>query len=290
LGKTFGTERETDIGAEAVRDGLETALFEEQHGLCCYCGNAIERNWNAAKSAWTYRHKAIEHFEAKNKHKEKTFDYDNLLLCCKESQKLRYYEYGRVVNEIRIQGFDEVAQLSGLPVSTIRDYDKNRNIGKPKWMGGDKIYVPNPPHCDDEKSKYDSKPEECPIIHPAKDKTLIEKLIFTADGHIDYRHRETDLEPVIEKTFEVLALNCRTLVDRRREKWNNAKINYTEHLLPNWLREMDDLADQDDPRSLLTDNIRRLMEGKAKPNGEGLLEPFCFVEIAFLESLFNGGE
>lgn len=289
LGKTFGEEKETEIEPKILKNALEKALFEEQSGLCCYCGNAIERNKDRETGNWVYRHKAIEHFEPKNKFKAKTFDTENLMLCCKESQKLKFYEVGRINDGVLIRGFENVAILTGLSISTIKAYDKNSEISQRSLRNGDKIYVPNPPHCDDEKSKYDSQTAHTTIINPTKDRELIEKLIFLENGRIDYVNRETETDKVIENTFKVLKLNCDTLIERRQEKWLNAYINYNDVILPYWIEGIGEMGLEDETaaKSILTNNVNKLIEGKAIPSEDGLLEPFYFVEIAFLQSLSN---
>lgn len=281
LGKTFGIERATLIDAKIVRNQLETTLFDEQNGLCCYCGNSIERKRNESENIWEYLYRAIEHFEAKNKiqFKAKTFDYENLLLCCKESQRLTIFEVGRTYKGSIIGTFDDVARYTDLPISTLKEHPKNAEIIKRHLKRADKIQVPNPPHCDDAKSAFDSNPEHTSIINPSTDKKLIEKLIFLSNGEISYLNRTTTKEDIIENTFSVLALNCKTLVERRQEKWLNSFITYnTEEGI---LFGIED-------RDTLFEIINKLIEGKSQPNNEGVLEAFYFVEIAYLQSLFNG--
>ena len=287
LGKTFSVERETGIDPQVLRNALETVLFEEQNGLCCYCGNSIERIKNEEKGIWEYHHRAIEHFEPKNKFKNKTFDYENLLLCCKESQKLSSYEVGRTIKGVLIQGFEDVANLTNLPQSIIKEYPKNSDFRERHLVEGDKIYVPNPPHCDDEKSKFDSKTEHTIIINPSKDKELIEKLTFDENGNIDYVDSDTYKDETIENTFNVLALQCKSLIERRQQKWVNAYINYNDAILPYWIEEVIAIDDETEVKAIIASNVNKLIDGKSQPNGEGLLEPFYFVEVAFLKSLFN---
>ena len=278
LGKTFSVEKETDIDPSVVRHDLETTLFEEQHGLCCYCGNAIERIRDAKNESWIYRHRAIEHFEPKNRFKNKTFDYNNLMLCCKESQRLTIFEVGRAYKGTRIQNFEDVAKYVNLPQSVIKAHPKNSDISKRQLRNDDKIYVPNPPHCDDEKSKFDNQEAHIALVNPSQDVELIEKLTFLEDGTIGYRDSETLKEEVIEHTFTVLGLNCTTLKERRKEKWLNTYVNYygeTGMLL----------GIQD--KETLNNILEKLIEGKVQPDEDSLLEPFYFVEIAFLKSLFN---
>ena len=149
--------------------------------------------------------------------------------------------------------------------------------------------MPNPPHCDDAKSEFDSKREHTKIINPSKDKEQIEKLLFYANGRIDYLERETVENTLIENTFKALSLNCTTLVERRQDKWLNSYINYNDVILPYWIEEITEIGFEDEltAKNIIANNVNKLIEGKALPNSENLLEPFYFVEIAFLKSLFN---
>jgi len=287
LGKTFGEEKETEINEKEVRNRLLDHLYHEQHGLCCYCGDRIKRLKTDNSSTWEYRHYAIEHFLPKSKHKHKTFEYQNLMLCCKESQKLGYYEVGRTYHNIQINDFHSIAQITYLHVSAIRTYSKNKDLTFPLKKGA-KIYVPNPPHCDDEKSKYDKKEEHTEIICPTNDKDKIDSILFYENGKIGYIDNENGL---LKNTIKVLNLNCDTLTERRQEKWLNAYISYYDErigILQNWLSEfiMQELDDST-IRTLLYARIRKLIQGKETPQNHEL-EPFYFVEVAFLNSLFNG--
>ena len=172
-----------------------------------------------------------------------------------------------------------VAAYLKLPVSVIKENPKNATILKRPLIKGDKIYVPNPPHCDDAKSAFDAKKEHTIIINPSEDKALIEKLIFKDNGEISYQNRETVKNDIIENTFTVLGLNCSTLVERRQEKWLDSYINY---------RGEDGILIDIEDRDTLLSIINKLIEGKSQPNDEGLLEAFYFVEIALLKSFLNG--
>ena len=292
LGKTFGIVKTTEIDPKMLRNELETALFNKQNGLCCYCGNAIERTKNQEQVIWVYVHRAIEHFYEKNRteFKKMTFDIANLMLCCKESQRLTSFEFGKIYENKVIQNFRDVAILVNLPESVLKSYDKNEAISKRLLKKGDSIYVPNPTHCDDEKSKFDSKKEHFIIINPSVDNDLIKKLIFQENGKIGYAGREVSKNEIIENTFKVLALNCSTLVEKRQEKWTDSYVNYTEKVLPILTNESIEigLSSDEDIENFISANVSKLIEGKGNPNDEGLLESFYFVEIAFLKSLFNG--
>lgn len=288
LGKTFGEARQTNIDPKTLRNLLETALFNEQGGLCCYCGNIIERSKAIQNNIWDYKYRTIEHFEPKSKYKEKTFDYENLMLSCKESQKLSIYEVGKTYQGVLIKNFCDVSKITQIPISTLKSYPKNKALNHDKLSKGDKIQVPNPPHCDDEKSKYDNKNNAITIIKPTKDEQLIEQLTFLDNGTISYANRENEQNEVIENTIKVLALNCATLVERRQEKWLNCYINYNDFIFRHWLDDFAAMTENDESSiSVLKDSINKLIAGKAMPDETGQLEAFYFVEVAFLKSLFN---
>ncbi|MBK7407970.1 MAG: TIGR02646 family protein [Saprospirales bacterium] len=255
LGKTFCIERETKICPKEVRRALENTLFQEQNGLCCYCGNKLERD----------RFKAIEHFEAKSKIKGKVFDYSNLMLCCKESQRLISFEVGRTYNGLQVNGVTEVQKLTSLSKATIVEFDKNKHLLNGEILPGVFIHVPNPPHCDDEKSKHDNNTNQA-IINPTINKELIDQLQFHASGEVDYLGRENNTNEIIENTIRVLALNCITLVDRRREKWENAFVNYFDEstgIIPHWVNEFSEKnLNESEMRDFLTINLQKILNPK----------------------------
>lgn len=54
---------------------LREQLRQEQKGLCCYCCQILDKQ------------DTIEHLKSRDKHPKLTFDYDNLLLSCKQSKQ-----------------------------------------------------------------------------------------------------------------------------------------------------------------------------------------------------------
>lgn len=273
LGKTFGKEVNQPIpSASSIKESLTTSLFEEQNGLCCYCGDIIKRTFN--DDIWHYQYCSIEHFKPKHLFKELTFEYDNLMLCCKAS-RLSFYEVAKTPRENPIRNVADVAQLCQLDEERILSYQKNKQLKNSEIKPGHKIYFPNPPHCDDSKSEHDRKKKQIEIINPAKDKDLIERLIFKSSGLIDYLKTNPNDDELINNTVnKVLELNCEILVEKRKLVWKQAQIILNDLIISS--------AEED-----LINKVQLLILNKSKPNDEGLLDSFFFVEIAFYKLSFN---
>ena len=61
---------------EAIKAPLRQQLYDEQHGVCCYCCKSLG-NENTT----------IEHLKSRNDYPHKCFDYDNLLLSCRTAKQ-----------------------------------------------------------------------------------------------------------------------------------------------------------------------------------------------------------
>lgn len=273
FGKTFGNETFTQISDIDVRNQILDALYEEQNGLCCYCANKIERNWDTTKNCWIYSNYAIEHFQSKYHLKNRIFDYQNLMLTCKESSKIKYIEIGKQYKGEIIQSIADIARL--VDISETKILERNRNV---TINEGVTIKIPIPPHCDDSKSDFDSKVTITEIIDPSLNThiSLIKQLRFLSSGDIVFVSHNNSDDLLIENSIKVLNLNCETLIDRRKNIWNNVERTYTENF--EYL-----LADAD----LLRAAIDKLIIQIAKPNSDNELDPFYFVEVAFYKNLYT---
>lgn len=297
LGKTFGVVRETDIDPKQFKKTLEYALFKEQNGLCCYCGNKLTETWSDVQKVEMEADEplnenkitpfipySIEHFESENHFKEKTFDYENLMLCCKESSRVKAYIVGKSYKKQQIENFEDVAKLVGVPLEKVVNFDKNKSISNKILKVGDVIYYPNPPHCDDSKSYFDAQKVQTTIINPSKNEDLVEKLQFLDTGIIENPYKY----PILDHTFKVLELNCDTLVERRMERWVNAHVYCHDAkigFLSAWMKEFAQIgADNEIIKTLVVNRLQKMIQEKAKPDKDGLLNQFYFVEIAFLKS------
>lgn len=274
FGKTFGLATPTEISAIEVRNKLLDALYDEQKGLCCYCADRIERNWDEEKQSWKYSNYAIEHFLPKNHRKDLIFNYNNLMLTCKESSKVKKAEIGKLYRGEVINSIADLARIVDISEAKIVEYNgdvANVNIG-------DVIKIPIPPHCDDSKSKFDERPTITDILNPCLDAhiSIINRLQFSPSGDIAHDTNSAD-HLIIENSIRVLELNCSSLKDRRKDKWDNVKRYFTENM--NYLLE--------DP-VLLRESIDRLIVQKALPDSNNELEPFYFVEVEFYKNLLNG--
>lgn len=285
LGKTLTrAERDTQIDPNEVRYALQLSLYEEQGGICCYCGERLRRDWQAGK--WEFSNQSIEHFKGKSLHKTLMFDYANLLLCCKSSSHFSKYKIGDRYHGVAIQDWDKVAIVSELPVEKIIDYRPNQHLkAKGKLENGDVIHVPNPTHCDDEKSKYDSNPDLL-IINPTSDGHLMEQLRYDADGNIRCSSTATPNEQaVIENTIRVLGLGIEKLKEKRKSIWGKTDKKIFEEKYAESLEVINSAAVSEEKRK---DILRKLIEKTLEPDdSDGLLAPFCFVEYASLKSQFS---
>ena len=126
LGKTL-TERETDIDPLNVRYQLQYSLYEEQGGICCYCGDRLRRDWNVNTQKWEFFKQSIEHFKGKSQHKRLMFNYENLMLCCKNSTGFSKIKIGGIFGGIEVRNWDDATRISEIPLEKIIDYPSNRD-------------------------------------------------------------------------------------------------------------------------------------------------------------------
>ncbi|MEA5140116.1 HNH endonuclease family protein [Arcicella rigui] len=275
FGKTFGITTLTEISDIEVRNKLLDALYDEQNGLCCYCADKIERNWDEENQCWKYSNYAIEHFLPKNRRKDLIFNYNNLMLTCKESSKVKKVEIGKRYKGKLINSIADLAEITDISETNILEH--NTGIGEAVNVG-DEIKIPIPPHCDDSKSVFDGNTTIKNIINPCLNAhiPIINRLQFSNEGDIDFDIINNADDLIIENSIEVLNLNCSSLKDRRKNKWNNVERYFTENM--NYLLE--------DP-VLLRKSIDKLIVQKALPDSNNELEPFYFVEVAFYQKLIN---
>ena len=61
---------------EAIKAPLRQQLYDEQHGVCCYCCKTLGNEKTT-----------IEHLKSRNDYPHKCFDYNNLLLSCRTAKQ-----------------------------------------------------------------------------------------------------------------------------------------------------------------------------------------------------------
>lgn len=69
--KKYRTENWGEI-PEVIKAPLRQQLYDEQHGVCCYCCKSLGKE-----------NTTIEHLQSRNDYPHKCFDYHNLLLSCR---------------------------------------------------------------------------------------------------------------------------------------------------------------------------------------------------------------
>lgn len=276
--------RETQIEHSIVRYELQCSLYEEQGGICCYCGDRLRRDWDNDKKKWKFANQSIEHFKGKSQHKDLIFKYENLMLCCKNSSGFSKVRVGDKREKV-VTSWEDVASISGIPFEKIIDYRPNQHLKKKnKLETGDLIHIPNPTHCDDEKSKFDSN-SNLVIINPTLDGHLIEKLAHDSDGGISSSNASETEQEIIKKTIEVLGLGIDKLTEKRKEIWGKTTKKAFEE---KYADSFEAINASGVSNEMLKEVMRKLIGKILDPDdSDGLLSPFCFVEYASLKSQFS---
>jgi len=284
LGKTLAV-RKTQIDPLIVRYELQHSLYEEQGGICCYCGDRLRRDWDDNKKKWKFANQSIEHFKGKSQHKDLIFNYGNLMLCCKNSSGFSKVKVNDKLGKIVVKGWEDVASISEVPFEKIIDYRPNQHLKKKKKLeNGDIIHIPNPTHCDDEKSKFDLKPDLV-IVNPTSDGHLIQKLVYNPDGKIDISNANADEKVIIHKTIKVLGLGIDKLTEKRKEVWGKTDRKAFEEKYADSFEAINTAPVSNEKRNEV---MRKLIGNIFEPDdSDGLLAPFCFVEYASLKSQFS---
>lgn len=189
-------------GEVISKEILREALYKEQKGICCYCGQGIKLSDNLP----------IEHFKPKEADKYKnTFNYFNLLLSCDGNKRSgKYYTAEGDTWEI-------VAIKHEMTVETLkRKNPKEIELLKPKTA----LSVDMPPaHCDN--AKGDNKTE---IINPTIEKNCWERFIYSENGEI------SGIDDLAKESVEVLALYVETLRKKRENAWKGFDKSLEEEL------------------------------------------------------------
>lgn len=237
-----------------IREALENALLIEQGYICCYCGMAIERG-----------KMAVEHFSPKSKHQKATFEYENLMASCKCS-KNSFFSYKNPDFE-HLDTIEKIAAHLGVSVETLVRENKGKDLIK--LNKGDKIYFPNPPHCDDSKGGIDVALSENEIINPTKDTDCESKFYYKKDGKIAMHNvSETIENNVLNLKNAVLNLNAEPLCAKRKEIYNSATKFAQTILLQNPSLE----------------NIHKTIKSLDSTDKNGKRREFCFVRVFVLKS------
>jgi uncharacterized protein (TIGR02646 family) len=269
LGKALDKTTLSDLEQEEAKQRtrlinaeLDAFLLKEQGCICCYCGKRIPENNDFVR----------EHFEDKNHNRALVFRYSNLFASC-EGGKIISYSIGQKIelqngDKIEIKSIADVVTVlkQNLPNITIEDIEKHpKNKGK-AFLKGDKIYFPNPPHCDTSKSdKIDE------IVNPSVHEGCEYWFIYSQEENTT----KIKVEPLknihsglVKKTIDVLELNVNTLTSDRFRYLAFTKGNNKVIELQNETFESDE-----DKEAFIKDYI----ENEVYARTDYKLDPFCFV-------------
>jgi RNA polymerase-binding transcription factor DksA len=268
------SDSESDVAKqlkEQINIELDQSLLAEQGSICCYCGKRIPENNVFVR----------EHFKDKSGNQESVFNYENLFAAC-EGGKVTSFSIGQSV-----QLAQEIIQINSIAdvVKILRHYrqkvivedvqnhpkNKNRTFGK-----GDKIYFPNPPHCDTAKG---NKSDE--IVNPSMQKDCEYWFYYLSDALLNVRVEayEGIQKDLVEKTISLLNLDERPLITNRFRRLaydkGQQKVDALQPII--------DAAETNEERK---DILKNIIEEDIYAKKEGKLEPFCFVTASILWNAF----
>ncbi|MEY4905806.1 MAG: hypothetical protein RLZZ292_3621 [Bacteroidota bacterium] len=205
-GKEIWDFLQDDEAFKSIKIELEDALLAEQGSICCYCGRKVERG-----------KMAVEHFKPKSIFKTDTYEYTNLMVSCKCSKEA-FFSFKKPGFE-HLDTIEKIAAHLQIELEILETMNKGMNFQK---LGkGDKIYYPNPLHCDDQKSGKDITEPKFEIINPSTNSDCSDKFKYESGGKINM----IGVKAAIEKNIlsDVLNLNAEPLCLERAKVYKNAQ-------------------------------------------------------------------
>ncbi len=239
---------------------LRAHLIEEQGYLCCYCGRRITLNKNNT---------VIDHLFPKSKFRDRTYDYENLLLSCTGGSR-------NIVHVLREdESLESVAIDYGVPMSRLQLINVSQNqvevmektYDLTNLKSGDKIIIilkadRSRQHCDTKKR------ESILPIHPLQPDCESHFKYDALDGRI------VQTSEAVAEAVSILGLNANPFIVQQRkntldEAYNKLKA-IIEAIGPNDKEQFNKLR-------------KKLLRRYQKPNGKtGRLPAFAFVTKAVL--------
>ncbi len=254
--------------AKLINAELDESLLKEQGYICCYCGKRIPENNNFVR----------EHFENKSHNQNLVFQYSNLMGCC-EGGKVTSYSLGQNViltngTIIEIKEISDIVEilkqnLPNITIEGIKKHPKNkgRTFGK-----GDKVYFPNPPHCDTAKGD-----KEDEIVNPSIQEGCEYWFIYYEEGNttkvkVESRKDKDVDTKLVDDTINLLKLNIDSLTSNR--------FRYLAYA--NGIDKVNELQEQTFDDEFIKDYI----ENEVYDKTDDKLTPFCFVTASVIWNSF----
>lgn len=202
-----------DIIPSIEKSNLREALRNEQNGLCCYCCQKLDKDRDESIQKNVEEKldfEPIEHFDDKNTHPCKTFNYDNLLLACRGNKKFRKYQFTR--NDSK----ENIAQHFQITVADLER--ENRESSSWSFEQSKEIKIKLPQHCDV------AKQDKPIVINPSDplEKDCWKKFTYNREGKI----QATNGDPKVKEAIKTLNLDMMALEEGRKAAWKAAEVSY----------------------------------------------------------------
>jgi uncharacterized protein (TIGR02646 family) len=178
---------------------LRNTLIDEQGGICCYCGQKIEKDSTTK----------LEHLEAKSLDKRTTFQYDNIYASCEGGNTTEY--------TVKHDGerIGDIAETVRVDINTLMDLNPD-TIFQLLEKGDKIIHQRLDKHCDAEKNNK-------PIFVKPNELDCEEKFIYEPSGEI--KAISEDVEDKVINTINQLGLNNnKKLKAIRAAAWERAIV------------------------------------------------------------------
>jgi hypothetical protein len=271
-----GDEIWSKLKGDAKKD-LTSQLLDEQGHICAYCGVRIGKG-----DENTF---CVEHFVSKGLNKNQTLEYNNLLGCCKMSQKtgkVQTIEFP-VPDHPHLKTLQDIADYLAVTIENLQKNNrplKKLNAKRDLELENSKKtsehiikkidYEANIHHCDDTKARSSEI-----IINPVKEDC--ERGFTYKEGKNSKREPICEIIPKKiteyewENTIRILNLNADNLCKERVSAYK-AGQNYVDLLLNS--------IDID------IEAIEAILKNDVYATTDNKLEPFCFVTASIIRDSF----
>lgn len=242
------------------KNDLKTQLVKDQYGICCYCGVRISNDSNTI----------IEHFRAKSRHKNLTFNYHNLGASCMGGSKM-------IIHRVQAdETIENIANQYAVSIEHLEQVYVDTDFTKEKFA-----------------QEYDL--ENLQI----GDRLIIFRKLIGAQQHCDCKKGDQiiDILPTQPDCANYFSYDQNGLIRTDPNHANYSTVthlglNNNPYLVQNRKKEVDEgerilglILNQTPNRTTRLQLLRTAKRKIMSIDENGNLRPYCFVRLSILNSL-----